>query len=256
VPVPMWRGRAHSRCGCGKARPSPGADVSRGAPGRVQHCLFACAAVGYRTAAPHTALPRRSCGQRASASDRRTLLPPQLDFVGQPLADAAACSVQSTRTTDDVGPTAHSGRRAPTVPAESDWRTTRRVVRNAQRGVGYNTNGGSTMAANDARHQPYNGRHTAPAACNHATSAPRAAFDGRVRSVESSSAAHYMADMTGPLVRHAEHARVRLSHVVRADLAHVGEQVDGRHRAAELVLHSPPAPARSYNGYIPAATAT
>ncbi len=102
--APMWRGRAHSRCGCGKTRPSPGADVSRGAPGRVQHCLFACAAVGYRTAAPHTALPRRSCGQRATASNRRTLLPPQLDFVGQPLADTAACSVQSTRTTDDVGP--------------------------------------------------------------------------------------------------------------------------------------------------------
>jgi hypothetical protein len=245
-PVRMWEDQAESRCRCeqGCARPRAALSV----------CLR-CRRLPHGSAAHRTAAavvrPTRHCEQ-----------PPHLAAAAARLCRAAArgyCSVQRTIYTY------HGRRGAPRRTADDarrrrkrslDWRTTRRVVRNAQRGVGYNTNGGSTMAANDARYQPYNGRHNAPAACNHETSAPRAAFDGRVRSVESSSAAHYMADMTGPLVRHAEHARIRLSHVVRADLAHVGEQVDGRHRAAELVLHSPTAPARSYNGYIPAATAT
>ena len=119
----MWRGRAHSRCGCGKARPSPGADVSRGAPSRVQHCLFACAAVGYRTAAPHTALPRPT---------RDSERPPHLAAAAARLCRAAArgcCSVQRTIYTY------HGRRGAPRRTADDARRRCQRSLTGARPGA-------------------------------------------------------------------------------------------------------------------------
>ena len=38
VPAQMWQGRARSRCRCGSAKSSPGADVAEASPVPAQRC--------------------------------------------------------------------------------------------------------------------------------------------------------------------------------------------------------------------------